>query len=115
MLFAAVAVAAFFLTASGCATPDQYTTLRRDALKNDEGHVVGERESLRNQRTGEVIERIEVYVLLVDADGGLVGYEQRLKGRSVVRDSDGRPIGSRVIDLRGQGSNPRSAGPLLLY
>ncbi len=108
-------LAAAALALAGCAAQDQYTFLRRDTLKNDEGHVVGERESLRNLRTGEVVERIEVYVLLLDADGSLVGYEQRLKGRSIVRDSDGRPIGTRFMDLRGQGTNPRSPGPLLLF
>jgi hypothetical protein len=64
--------------------------------------------------TGAVVERVEVYVVLLDSDGKLIGYEQRLKDGSIVRDIDGRPMGARYIDLRSRGTNPRSSGLLLL-
>ena len=78
---------------------------------NDKGHVVGERESLRNARTGETIQRVELYVMLLNSEGQLIGYEQLLKSGSIVRDSEGNPIGARYIDLRSR--NP--AGVLILY
>jgi hypothetical protein len=109
-LFAAAALAM-----AGCATQDQFATLRTDFLQDRQGNVIGERETLRNLRTGEVIERTEIFILLLDSQGGLLGYEQRLKNGSIVRDSEGRPIGARFVDLRSRGTNPNSPGLLILY
>ena len=108
-------IAAVALSLAGCATQDEYASLRRDFVQDRQGNVIGERESLRNLRTGEVLERTEIYVVLLDAQGGLLGYEQRLKNGSIVRDSEGRPIGARFPDLRNRGYNPQTTGVLILY
>lgn len=107
--------AAAALSLAGCATQDEYASLRKDFVKNDAGHVIGERESVLNVRTGAIVDRVEVYVVLLDSGGKVIGYEQRLKDGSVVRDSEGNPIGVRLQDLRSRGTNPRSSGLLLLY
>ena len=105
-------IAAAALALAGCATTqDQYTSVNKEFIKDDKGHVVGERESLRNSRTGDVIERVELYVMLLNSEGQLIGYEQLLKSGSIVRDSEGNPIGTRYIDLRSR--NP--SGVLILY
>lgn len=114
-MIARIVVAAAALALAGCAAPDKYSSVNRAFLKDDQGHVVGERESLRNERTGALVERVEVFVVLLDPDGKLVGYEQRLKDGSIVRDVDGRPIGVRYVDLRGRATNARAGGLLLLY
>lgn len=108
-------IAAAALALAGCATQGEYSSLRKDPVRDERGHVVGEREGLVDVNTGAVIERVEVYMLLVDSDGKLLGYEQRLKDGSIVRDVDGRPMGARYIDLRSRGTNPHSSGLLLLY
>ena len=109
-------IAAAALALAGCATQqDKYSSVRKDLVKDDSGHVIGERETLRNERTGETIDNVDVFVVLLDPEGKLVGYEQRVREGSIVRDVDGRPIGVRYVDLRSRGSNPRAGGLLLLY
>jgi hypothetical protein len=115
MLIAAAALALAASVLTGCATPDKYSSVSKDFVKDHAGHVIGERETLRNERTGETINNVEVFVVLLDPDGKLVGYEQRVKEGSIVRDVDGRPIGVRYVDLRGRSANPRAGGLLLLY
>jgi hypothetical protein len=108
-------IAAAALALAGCATQGEYTSVRKDPLKDGRGHVVGERESMVEVNSGALVERVEVYVVLLDSEGKFIGYEQRLKDGSIVRDADGRPIGMRYLDLRSRGTNPRSSGLLLLY
>ena len=107
LLFAAVL--------SACATQDNFTTLNREQFRNDEGKVVGHRELLRHNDTGELVHKVELYAVLTDAGGGIVGYEQRTRSGAVVYDDEGRPIGSRLVDLRSKGSNPSSRGVIFMY
>ena len=108
-------IAAAVLALAGCATQEDYTTLRKEMFRNDEGKVVGHREYLRNKSTGEVAHRVELYAALYDADGKLIGYEERTKTGAIVHDEHGRPIGTRIIDLRSRGTNPRGGGVVLMY
>lgn len=113
-MLARTLIAAAALLLAGCATRDDFASLSKDFVKDDKGNVVGEIEKMRNARTGEIVERIEVFVVLQDASGNVLGYEQRLKDGSIVRDAEGNPIGARYIDLRSRGSNPQGSGLLLL-
>ncbi len=115
MLARTLLTAAALLALAGCATEENYTTLRKEMFRNDEGRVVGHREYLRNDRTGEIAHKLELYAALFDADGKLIGYEERTRSGAIVHDEHGRPIGTRMVDLRSRGTNPRSAGLVLMY
>ena len=52
-------VAACF-AAGGCTTLTDYGSMRKESLRNDQGHVIGYKEMLRNDRTGEVIAGVAV-------------------------------------------------------
>lgn len=113
-MLARTLIAAAALLLAGCATRDDFTSLSKEFVKDEKGTVVGEVEKMRNVRTGEIVERVEVFVVLEGPQGELIGYEQRLPGGSIVRDAEGNPIGARYIDLRSRGSNPHGSGLLLL-
>ena len=103
------------LALSACATQDNFTTMSREQFRNDEGKIVGHRELLRNNDTGELVHKVELYAVLTDANGKIIGYEQRTRSGAVVYDDQGRPIGSRMVDLRSKGSNPSSRGVVFMY
>lgn len=100
---------------AGCTTQDDFTSLRKEMFRNEEGKVVGHRETLRSKGTGELVHRVELYAVLLDSSGKVIGYEQRTKTGSIVHDEDGRPIGTRLVDLRSKGTNPRSTGVIFMY
>lgn len=108
-------VLAAALALAACATQDNFTTVSREQFRNDEGKLVGHRELLRNNDTGELVHKVELYAVLTDASGRIVGYEERTRSGGVVYDEDGRPIGSRLVDLRSKGSNPSSRGVVFMY
>lgn len=105
LLFLALALA------SGCSTLNVdtagYKSSGTQPLKNAQGHVIGHKETLRNN--GERVTRIALYLPRVE-DGKLVGYEELVPGGTVLRNLDGRRIGGRHIDLRSRGSNPNNRG-----
>ena len=107
MLFRTLMVAAGFaalLASGGCSTLTDYGSVRKESLRNDQGHVIGYKEMLRNNTTGEVIAQISMFTPLLDNSGALVGYEEQVRGGAVVRDLDGRSIGSKFSDLRSRKS-----------
>ena len=101
------------LAASGCSMLDtkaQYKDYRSagvQPLKNAKGHVIGHKETLRNN--GDTVARIALYVPRLE-DGKVVGYEELVPGGSVLRSLNGRKVGGRFIDLRSQGTNPGNRG-----
>jgi len=98
-----VAMAACFV-AGGCTTLTDYGSVRKESLRNEQGHVIGNKEMLRNERTGEVIAQVSLFTPLLDESGAVVGYEEQAKGGAIVRDLDGRSIGSKFADLRSRKS-----------
>jgi hypothetical protein len=96
-------VAASFL-AGGCTTLTEYGSVRKEVLRNDQGHVIGHKELLRNEQTGEVIAQVSLFAPMLDNNGALIGYEEQAKGGSIIRDVNGRSIGSRFTDLRSRKS-----------
>ena len=95
-----IAVMAVCLAAGGCTTLTDYGSVRKESLRNEQGHVIGYKEMLRNERTGEVIAQVSLFTPLLSDAGNVVGYEEPAKGGAIVRDLDGRSIGSKFADLR---------------
>ncbi|MGQ0544254.1 MAG: hypothetical protein ACT4P3_02850 [Betaproteobacteria bacterium] len=99
---------------SGCSLLDtkaEYTRVGTQPLKNAQGHVIGHKETLRNN--GERVTRIALYVPLVEG-GKIVGYEERIRGGTVLRSPNGRKMGGRFVDLRSQGTNPGNKGLMII-
>ena len=101
---ALMAVIATCFAFGGCTTLTDYGSVRKESLRNEQGHVIGTKEMLRNNATGEVIAQISMFTPLLDNSGALVGYEEQVRGGAVVRDLDGRSIGSKFSDLRSRKS-----------
>ena len=99
-----LAVIAACFAAGGCSTLTDYGSVRKEALRNEQGHLIGYKELLRNESTGEVIARVAMFMPVVDNAGQLVGYEEQAKGGAIIRDLDGRSIGGRFTDVRSRKS-----------
>jgi len=102
------------LASSGCSTLSDYGSVRRESVRNEQGVVVGYKEMLRNERTGEVIAQVQLFTPMLDAAGEIVGYEEQTKNGAIIRDLEGRSIGGRFTDLRSRKSLTivmRSADP----
>ena len=52
---------------------------------------------------------------LVNADGHVFGYEERIAGGSILRNLSGKVIGERWVDMRNRGSNPGNGGIAIVY
>lgn len=107
------------LTASfaigGCSTMGgDFTPTGRQAMKNAEGHVVGYKQMLRNQETGEVSAQVQLFTPVKNAQGEIVAYEERSGENSIIRGVDGRQIGTRFNDVRSRGTNAKSKGITLI-
>jgi hypothetical protein len=95
----ALALIALGLATGGCAVLDTKSVAHED-LRNAQGHVVGYKEMVRDQQTGEEMAQIALFVPRVDERGKIIGYEERVRGGSVLRDLNGKKIGGRWYDLR---------------
>src|SRR5690348_1759328 len=85
----------------------------REDLKNAQGHVVGYKDVVRDPSTGEEFAQISLFVPRIEK-GEVVGYEERVRGGSVLRDLNGKRIGGRLVDSRSRGTNPQSKGLLIV-
>ena len=83
--------------------------LSRKAVKNDQGHVIGFKQMLRNSETGEVIAQVNLFTPIIES-GAIVGYEEPARGGAIIRDLAGHSIGGRFSDLRGRSINANSKG-----
>jgi hypothetical protein len=104
--FALLAIA---LVASGCSSVE-FKQLGMEPLRNAQGHVVGQKETLCDCANGERLARIALYTPRVDEHGTVVGYEEQIRGGTILRDLQGRRFGARWIDLRSRGNDPRNKG-----
>ena len=110
MLTRTLIVAACFAI-GGCTTMTDFgTSVRKESLRNDQGHVIGYKNMLRNEQTGEVLAQVLLYAPVRDASGEVIGYEEYARDGAVIRDLDGRNIGGRFADLRSRGTNARNKG-----
>ncbi|HUK04253.1 MAG TPA: hypothetical protein VLV90_04130 [Burkholderiales bacterium] len=105
-----IVLVAVAFAAGGCATLTDYGVMRKEALRNDQGHVIGYKEMLRNERTGEVLAQVSLFTPLYDNAGAVIGYEEQARDGAIIRDLDGRGIGGRFADLRSRGTNSKNKG-----
>ena len=109
-------IVALGFAAGGCSVLEQSKTaaaVGREDLKNVQGHVVGYKDVMRDDSTGEEIAQISLFVPRIE-NGEVVGYEERVRGGSVLRDLNGKRIGGRFVDARSRGTNPQSKGLLIM-
>lgn len=106
-------VAAAFAV-GGCTTLTDYGVMRKEALRNDQGHMIGYKEMLRNERTGEVLAQVTLFTPLRDNAGAVIGYEEQARDGTIIRDLDGRGIGGRFADLRSRGTNSKNKGLMIV-
>ena len=89
----------------GCTTMSDFgASMRKESLRNDQGHVIGYKDMLRNEQTGEVLAQVMLYVPVRGDNGEIVGYEEQNRGGAVIRDLNGRAIGTKFTDLRSRKS-----------
>jgi hypothetical protein len=89
----------------GCTTMSDFgASVRKESLRNDQGHVIGYKDMLRNEQTGEVLAQVMLYTPLRGDNGEIVGYEEQSRGGAIIRDLDGRSIGTKFTDLRSRKS-----------
>jgi len=109
-------ILALGLAAGGCSVMEQSKSsaaVGREDLKNAQGHVVGYKDVMRDADTGEEITQISLFVPRIEK-GEVVGYEERVRGGSVLRDLNGKKIGGRFVDVRSRGTNPQNAGLMIV-
>ena len=101
--------------AGGCSVLEHKSSAvaGREDLKNAQGHVVGYKDLMRDAATGEEISQISLFVPRIE-NGQVVGYEERIRGGSVLRDLNGKRIGARLVDARSRGTNPQSKGLVIV-
>ena len=102
-------VLALAALASGCSSVE-WKQMSLQPLKNDAGHVIGQKELLCDCKNGERIARLALFEPRFDERGVLVGYEEKIRGGVQLRDLNGRRIGTRYADVRTCGNNPKSKG-----
>ena len=107
-------IAALALAAGGGCSIMETKPVAREDLKNAQGHVVGYKELMRDARTGEELAQIALFVPRYSERGEIVGYEERVRGGTVLRDVNGKRIGGRWLDVRGRATNPQSKGLLIV-
>lgn len=105
---------AVLLAAGGCSTMSDYGSVRKEGVRNEQGYLIGYKEMLRNESTGEVIAQVRLFKPMLDESGAVVGYEEKAKSGSIIRDLEGQIIGGRFADLRSRGTNSRSRGLLIV-
>jgi hypothetical protein len=108
-----VRIAALAMLAGGCSVMET-TPVTHEELRNAQGHVIGTKDIMRDARTGEELAQIALFVPRYNSRGELVGYEERVRGGTVLLDLNGRRIGNRWVDVRGRGTNPQSKGLLIV-
>ena len=104
-----VAILALAAAGGGCSLLETKTVARED-LKNAQGHVIGYKEVRRDEGSGEELSQIALFVPRVGERGEVIGYEELVRGGSVIRDLHGKRIGGRWIDLRSRAGNPHNRG-----
>lgn len=110
MRFATIAILlGLAALASGCSSVE-WKQITLKPLRNEQGHVIGQKELLCDCKNGERIARIALFEPSFDENGVLVGYEEKVRGGVQLRDLNGRRIGTRFVDLRSRGNNPNSKG-----
>lgn len=114
MKLAKTIILALSLAAGGCSVLE-YKPLGKEALRNAQGHVIGYKERLCDCAAGEEVERVVLYTPRLGERGKVIAYEERVKSGAVLRDVNGKRIGTRYVDLRSRGSNARNSGLTIVF
>jgi hypothetical protein len=101
------------LGANACSVIET-NTVAREELKNAQGHLIGYKDIMRDSRTGEELTQLTLFVPRLGERGELVGYEERVRGGTMLHDLNGKRIGVRWLDVRSRGSNPQNQGLLIV-
>ena len=104
---------ALILALGGCSALDTKPVARQD-LQNAQGHVIGYKDLMRDERTGEELAQLTLFVPRLGERGEIVGYEERVRGGTVLHDLNGKRIGARWLDVRSRGTNPQNKGLLIV-
>ena len=107
-------IAALALAAGGGCSIMETKPVAREDLRNAQGHVIGYKEVMRDARSGEELAQIALFVPRYSERGDIVGYEERVRGGTVLRDVNGKRIGGRWVDVRSRATNPQSKGLLIV-
>src|SRR5262245_53875673 len=107
-LMLAVVAAGFAL--GGCTSMQEYGATARQDVRNAQGDVVGYKQMLRDEKSGEVAAQMSMYTPITNDDGETIAYEERTANGAVIRDLNGRRIGERFIDNRSRANNPKTKG-----
>ncbi len=111
----ALIIAACFAI-GGCTTLSDFgTSVSKESLRNEQGHVIGYKDMLRNERTGEMLAQVSLYTPMYSDSGDIVGYEEQARDGTIIRDLNGRSIGGRFSDLRSRGTNSKNKGLLIVF
>ncbi|MBI1943211.1 MAG: hypothetical protein HYS35_06040 [Betaproteobacteria bacterium] len=94
----------------GCASVPEYAAEGRQVLRNEQGHVIGYKDLLRDRRSGEVSAQVALFTPIRNDAGDVIAYEEQSRGGAIIRDLAGRQIGGRFSDLRSRQTNMRSRG-----
>ena len=100
--------------AAGACTVIETKPVAREDLRNAQGHVIGYKELMRDERTGEELAQIALFVPRLGERGEIVGYEELVRGGTVLHDLKGKRIGGRWLDVRSRGTNPQNKGLLIV-
>ena len=106
-------VAVLGLAAGACMVMETKPVARED-LKNARGHVVGYKDLMVDSRSGEELAQLTLFVPRLGEGGEIIGYEERVRGGTVLRELNGKRIGVRWLDVRSRGTNPQSKGLLIM-
>ena len=107
-------IAALVIAAGGGCSIMETKPVAREDLRNAQGHVIGYKEVMRDARSGEELAQIALFVPRYSEHGDIIGYEERVRSGSVLRDLNGKRIGSRWLDVRSRATNPQSKGLLIV-
>ena len=102
------------LLGAGACSVIETNTVAREELKNAQGHLIGYKDIMRDSRTGEELTQLTLFVPRLGERGELVGYEERVRGGTMLHDLNGKRIGVRWLDVRSRGSNPQNQGLLIV-
>ena len=107
-------IAVLALAAGGGCSIMETKPVAHEDLRNAQGHVIGYKELMRDSRTGEELAQIALFLPRFSERGDIVGYEERVRGGTVLRDLNGKRIGGRWLDVRSRAANPQSKGLLIV-
>ncbi len=102
-MFARTLILAATFAVGGCSTLVDYGPVSKMTLKNNQGNVIGYKQLLRNESTGEVVAQVSLFTPIVGDNGKIVGYEEPARSGSIIRDLNGQSIGGRFTDSRSKG------------